>query len=167
MGIRESLNQKRRLAAAIAIACVCAGIVFLIWQIKRDAPPSIQQSSKAFFTDDQVNTFVDDASRIPPFEHNGKEALRAYVFSCDGGKTSFIAYVERFPKDSKARLEAMQKNPAAAADAMGMRMRSTIASEIKKPGDAKWVVKDSPEGAKVLDITCPHGKNDDPQPVIP
>jgi hypothetical protein len=167
MGIRETLNEKRRLAAGIAATCVCACVLLVVWEMKGDAPPPTQQSNKAFFTDDGVKTFVDDVSRIPPFEHNGKQAIRAYLFTCDGGRTKFIGYLERLPKDSKTRLEAIQKNPAAANDAMGMRVRSTIVSEVKKPNDAKWVMKDSPEGAKVLDITCPNGKQGDPQPVIP
>ena len=48
---------------------------------------------------DDGSWFADKAERVPPFDHHGQPAVRLHLFSCDGGKTTFVGYLEKLPED--------------------------------------------------------------------
>ena len=69
--------------------------------------PAFTRSTRTRTTvDDGATYFPDDANKIPPFTKDGKEAVRARVFSCDGGKTKYVAYLERITPKAKAAIDA-------------------------------------------------------------
>jgi hypothetical protein len=86
-----------------------------------------------FTTDDGKSYFADDASNRPPFVHEEKPAVRAHLFSCDGGKTLFVGYLSKY---------------------------SPVAGEsmVKKRGEMTWTAISSPAAAKIFEVKCPDGK---------
>jgi hypothetical protein len=42
---------------------------------------------------------------VPPFDHNGKTAVRAVVYSYNGGHDQFCAYLQRYTADTKKRID--------------------------------------------------------------
>ena len=92
MGVRERLNRNPRLAAIVmAVLLLVAGVAVAL-QFSDGAHAAGTASDKAFFTiDDGATWFADDAARIAPFQHDGKEAVRAYVFECRGAFDRLIA----------------------------------------------------------------------------
>ena len=62
----------------------------LSWERLQKSPhgPGWKPSpGSAFYTtDDGATLFTDGADRLPPFDHDGKAAVMAAVFSCDNGK---------------------------------------------------------------------------------
>jgi hypothetical protein len=92
---------------------------------------------KAFFTVDDGKTFFEAPAQVPPFTHRGREAVRAVVYSCDGGKTQFVAYLLRHPPDERAAAEAILKR--------GGRMPP---GEVKRPGEAEWASPFDPSKLK-------------------
>jgi hypothetical protein len=153
MGIREFMERHKYISAGAIAGIILAAIVFT-WR-NTVAPANTSDSSeKAFFTiDDGKSYFAESAKRIPPFEWQGKTAHRAAVFTCDGGKTRFVGYIERYTPEAKKTLEIAQSGqgvliPGSAA----------IESEVKKPGDQTWVRRNSAAAiTKVMRVPCPPG----------
>jgi hypothetical protein len=131
---------------------------------------SSSSATKQFFSDDDGKTwFMDDASKLPPIDHGGKQAYRARVFKCAGGKP-FVGYLERYdPRDQQRSEEA-----ARAAERSGGSLMPgiTIAGnpEVKKPGDSEWV-RLTPETSekynRIMQPRCPDGSTVGLQPVLP
>jgi len=119
----------------------------------------VRASTKAYFTDDDGATyFADEIIKAPPFDHNGKEAVRCYVFSCPGhGK--FVGYLEKFTKEMQARISARLAVPVGPPLD---EIETNSGRLLKKPGDAKWVAVQSQAGQAITNVKCP----DDPSALI-
>jgi hypothetical protein len=155
MGLRQILNEKPWVGALVGVAGI-AGLVLSVWLSTgpRDIPPD----RVAFFTSDEGKTwFKDDAGRVPPFDHQGKPAYRAFVFEC-GGK-EFVAYMQRYGQAEKKGWE--EKLKAAAADGREMEARVGLArgGEFKRPGDKDWISGQTNPMAvgKMQTVTCEDG----------
>jgi len=126
---------------------------------------------RSFFSDDDgKHWFVDAADKTPPFDHNGKTAYRARLFTSDGGKTQFVGYLERYTPEAIKKIEAAKRGEG---EPKGRSVLSVIeelaisGTEIKKPGDGnQWVARGDLQAApKILDVK---GANNQPaEPVMP
>lgn len=162
MGVRETLNKKPGLVTGLTIGIVAVVAVVLFVQNRK---PHAGAPTRAFFTtDDGATLFDDSADQVAPFDHDGRQAVQARVFSCDGGKTRFVGFLERTPDKAKAAAA-----PAAPPQQGGRDLRP-ILSVIRAPNapSAKWVPKNSPEGAAITGaIKCPDGGDAQPVEVFP
>jgi hypothetical protein len=157
MGAREWLSGHPKAAIAIGCAMVVltAGVVVAELRAQHHRYPSGPPESY-FTVDDGKSFFAASSDNIPPFDYDGQQAVRAYVFQCGGHR--FVGYMERFSTKYHDQVVAHGLSPEA--------MR--FGRELKKPGDAKWV----PSGdlrfeAAFTDIHCPDGSSDVPQAVEP
>jgi hypothetical protein len=100
--------------------------------------------------------FADDATSIPPFDHGGKEAVLAAVYSCDGGKHQWVQYLAKYEPEQKKALES----------AKGPLLRGTGVTQgllVKRPGDANWVsTMDVTVSAPICRPACPEGMGSGP-----
>ena len=135
MGIRETLNKRPRVAAAVTAAIFGLAALVFLWANK-GVPERV---TRAYYSDDDGKTFFDDdVDKIYPFDHNGKPAYRAYVYRC-GSEKPFVHYLGRYTDKGKARMAELagkRDDPEAVGELA--RLRNT-AIEVKKPGDDKWV----------------------------
>ena len=107
--------------------------------------------SKAFFTtDDGATLFAEDISRISPFDHDGREAVRAFVFTCDGGKHQWVQCLQKFEADAKRQLEGY--NPQ-----KGGRLPSRVSTLVKRPGASGWNSAADPRSTDIVEPHCPEG----------
>jgi hypothetical protein len=142
VGIRETLNENPRLTTGITIGIIVVVLGFIVWQIKGglSSTPEGGGSSggtKVYFSDDDGQTyFADDAAKVPPFDHGGKQAVRAHVVKCDG--KTFVNYLERFTPEGKKKMEAMGGKPPA-GDPTAMDSIRNTGMEVKRPGDKDWL----------------------------
>lgn len=159
MGIRKTMNEKPAIGYGIGAACVVLAILFLIWHFSGApavAPPSDKKIdlSKAFYSDDDgKTTFLDAFAKVTPFQHNGKEAVRAYLYRC--GTSEFVAYLGRDTELGRAE----KLNDIAIRD-VGTAAASPPVFEVKKPGSGnKWVPVDKNIAAwqAVTVAKCPDG----------
>ncbi len=163
MAIRETINRKPAIAAGVAAALVlvAAGIMLL---------SSRNDTAKIFYTDDDGKSwFADDADRVPPFDHNGKQAYRCYVWTCDGGKTKFVSHLERFTPAAKKALE-QQRARGNAKLSEGSLMADIMAGvEVKAPGTGEtgWVRSGDPKAVALTQPKCPGGQASEPQRALP
>jgi hypothetical protein len=149
---------------AIALA-VLATIVFWKFNGRPEPAAPLTRVEKAWYTVDEGATrFADDKNKLVPFDYNGKPAYRCWVYTCDDGKTDFVAYLERLSPDAKQRLEGIRtsKQPANVSD---IEQLMNTGVEVKRPGDATWIAASTPRGVEVREPTCPSGKH--PQLVLP
>jgi hypothetical protein len=151
----------------MAIIAIAAGVLAVCMVLASNILSSHFSSAtgasatKAFYSDDDgATTFVDDAAKRPPFQHNGKEAVGVQMFKC--GRTKFIGYLERYSEQSLAAIEAARRDRN-----FDPRALSAIRPDVKKPGQKLWVSPGSPEGQKILNVKCPDGRNDKIEIVSP
>ena len=147
MGIRETLNKNPMISAGAIGAVILIVLGFIIFTSMGSGPASTA-GQKAFFSiDDGKNYFADDASKIPPFQKDGKEAVQAIVFSFDGNKK--VVYLKRFTPEAKRKLEAATSNKnkpdMAIVDAINF-----TGVEVKAPGDKEWVKQNDAKAAKIM-----------------
>ena len=139
MGIREKLHEKRGLGLLVAGAFVVLAASIVIYTYWPEKKPNLLQ---AFYSDDDGQTwFADSVYRVAPFDHNGKTAVAAQIYTYDDGKKQFCGYLSQFTPDAKARLEAAladAKKRGAAPGSVGLYMdrdfmNRSIAGEIAGP----------------------------------
>jgi hypothetical protein len=127
-GLRGVINRHPGVTSGAVMAVV---VVSLAMALKPAPKP------KAYFTVDDGKTFFEAPAQVPPFTYHGREAVRAVVYSCDGGKTRFVGYLLRHPPEEKAAAEVIL--------ARGGRMPP---GEVKRPGDAEWASPFDPSKLK-------------------
>ena len=192
MGMRETLERKKGLSVGIAMVLIVLGVGGIVWQLMGRSNDTRNNIPNEFFTDDDGQTFFTaKATNISPFDHEGKQAVKAIVYECDGKK--FVGYMERFTNEARQvmasgspapEVKPAPKTPpantkmspeAAARAAMPpqpaspdqVRDASINGREYKRPGDKEWVR--STNRGKVFEIKtirCPAG-NGTPTPVVP
>lgn len=169
MGIRETLNKNPAITTGVTAGIVVIAIGIIIWQLWGGSGPSYTGSgvAKQYFSDDDGATyFADDSTKIPPFDHNGKQAVRALVFQCGSGQP-FVGMLQRYTKEAKAKLEKAQSGKGAGE--MVMEDIEITGLEVKKPktGETGWVKQTDPKAGAVNRVTCPDGKVDQLRAVTP
>lgn len=166
MGVREAMDKRKSLVMWVSIAVI---LVLPMWAFfyfrTTDANPAADNSVvMAFFTDDDgATTFQDDVTKIPPFDHHGKEAVRAYLFSSKGKQ--FVGYLEKYSNAAQAKLAGLKMDVKHAMEIE--RARSAVVPDVKRPGEKKWVPRTSPAGQKIIDVSAPDGSKSDIEPVLP
>jgi hypothetical protein len=173
MGIRETLNQKPGITTGATAGIILVALGIIVWQLVGTGSSTTGGGTgKLYFSDDDGKSwFADDAAKLPPFDHNGKPAYEAAVYTCDGGKTKYVAFLRRYTEDAKKKItEAHAKaNPSGPPDPAAQMAQATGA-EVKLPGtgdDAKnWVKQTDPNFSKIADAHCKDGKSE-PEPVYP
>jgi len=165
MGIREKMNENPGLTTGATVAVVLLAIAFIVYQITGFGGQSYAGGGgKAWFSDDDGKTvFADDAIKRAPFDHDGKQAVKAYCFTNDSGKTHWIGYLERYTPDAKAKLDREDKIPPEKRDSSVMETVGAIGIEVKRPGDPNWVTqKDTLKWSKIISPTPPSGTKAQP-----
>jgi hypothetical protein len=119
----------------------------------QELPPSEPVGNLEFYSDDDGATyFADDINELTPFKHEGKDAVRAYVYRCPGSPP-FVGLLQR-----QTEFGRQQRGVAG-----GTGSRPTVAEpavyEVKKPGEKNpWLPVDPKHFTKVLEVmnvTCP------------
>jgi hypothetical protein len=158
------------LAAGITVVLAAAAIGFVVIQLlglRAPAPDMGGDPERAFFTiDDGKTWFVDVATQLAPFQHDGKEAVRAYVVACDGKK--FVNHLERYTPEGKQAMlrlrEVVKKGPPPGSLVAAAQQRGR---EVKRPGDTKWTSSNAPSAEAITTPKCPQGASGEPTIVFP
>lgn len=163
VGIRETLNRNPSITTGVTIAIIVVALGAILWQARQGGIPT----AKAFYTvDDGATWFVDDAGKVVPFDHKGKQAVRVYIYKCAEGKP-FAGFLERYTPEAAQKLAETPKGGNVDPGINEELYMTGI--EVKQPGAAgKWLGRSTPDGEKLQsEIKCPDGKNDTLETVIP
>jgi hypothetical protein len=163
------LNQRPRAAAGIAGAIVLIAVVALAYQLRAGGGPAPLGSGEVYFSvDDGKTWFAHDAAKLPPFTHEGKQAVRAYVYDCGDGKP-FVNHLERYTPQAQKVMAGLREKVAESKGAppvmAGVQQAAVDGRELKRPGDKEWVRSNQFMAvAKITTPKCPDGKG---EPVMP
>jgi hypothetical protein len=152
LDIRETLNRHSKVTATVVICCLAVGVVAIAMEMKGNngMPPA----KNYFSADDGQTWFVDSSLKLPPFDHDGAQAVRCYVFQGKNGK--FAGLLQKFDSDTQAQLA---KQP----DQFPPRGTPVM---VKKPGEKVWQkMGPDQESALLMHLTAPDGP--DAEPVMP
>jgi hypothetical protein len=144
MDVRETLRRRPLLVGALSTVCI--GLVAWTWFVNASDERGDQRPAtrKSWYTiDDGRHWFADAMNKIVPFEHEGKQAYRCFVWTCDGGTTEFVSHLERlYPRRTPAT-RRKRESPAVG-----------VAS--RQPGS-----EDGAERRQRVDQRQPAGRRDD------
>jgi hypothetical protein len=153
MGIRETMRGKPVISSSIALLVAVGAVAYTI----RSVSPSNSYGRAYFTTDDGASLFSENVDQLAPFDHHGNQAVRAWVFSCDGGKTKFVAYLERCTPAGLQRLAA-ERSAYEAGKTHRPPQPNPDEIEVKKPGAGNpWVRWSDPAAAAISNVSCPSG----------
>lgn len=155
MGIREQLNQHQGMTVGVTAGIIVLAIGLAVWYASSSGNANAGGTeTTGFFTDDDGKSFfIDDGRKIPPFDRNGKPAYGCYVFTNDGGKTKYVAWLYRYTEQGRKHLEELRASKG------GQIVPSPFSNiEVKLPGtgDKGWVRSTDP---KALEIQRPPSSN--------
>ena len=163
MGIRETLNENPKLAAIGTVIIMAGSLIYIGMRYFHPHPSASQVPSKSYYcNEDGSELFIDSAANIPPFDHNGKTAVRAFLFKTADGRV-FIQRLEKFDDTSKERIhEQIIKN---GMPAMQLRQMYPQGIMVKRPSDKEWLQANSPAAAELMIAKSPWDGSKDVRPV--
>jgi hypothetical protein len=160
VGIRETLNKNPGLTTGVTAGIILLALVFIIWQAGGGGGVGGGGMAKAFFSnDDGASFFEADATLVPPFQHDGKTAVRAHVYTCDDGATKKVAYLEKFTDKAKEMMEKMRGGDVSDQQFMAMEEIQMTGILVKAPGtgDKGWVPQIHQSAGQIVTPKCPEG----------
>src|ERR1700728_1321992 len=143
ISIRESLQKNRKLGFTVAAILILATLIIAARYLWPNTASN--DSLSAFFTDDDGQTyFKDSIFKLPPFDHNGREADLAIV--CTNGKNNYVACLERFTPEARKKLQDVyDANPDATFKVLDLMASPEInlnGMEFKDPGGSNsWTAR--------------------------
>ncbi|WP_428940315.1 hypothetical protein [Fontivita pretiosa] len=165
MSLRQSLNQNPKLAVAVAASGILVAILAALWALSPGngvATASAAQPGQVFFSSDDGKTyFADDPSKIPPFEKDGKQVYRAYVFKAADGKP-FVSYLARYTPEVRQQLQAIYARPPEQRNPMVIAQLELDGLEVKAPGQSEWMSRSDPRATELTMPRLPDGSYAEP-----
>lgn len=169
MSIREALNRNPAVTAVVAVILIGAALYMVYVTNRQAAMPKMQ--TKSFYTVDDGKSFFEEKMGMrAPFMRDGKEAVKAHVYTCDGGDTQFVAYLEKYNDDFIRKFSAPTTQPAGGGGfgpAPGTGPEEVFARMVKKPGEPEWRQWASMEGQEAVKVVCPNGNPDSAEEMLP
>lgn len=146
MKILEELRERKALSFSIAAAMF--GLCVITWWMRSstaDGAINVDSGKIWLTTDDGKTFFPSDGAVQVPTMINGKEAVRAHVYTTDGGKTKTTYYLERMQPEVKKKADSKPAvfDPMAAVGGV----------EVKRPGEAQWILRTDPRAAAITEPT--------------
>lgn len=150
MAVEQSSDKSRAWKVGAASSLIVSAIGITLYASLGGDTKTNDRDAQAFYTsDDGVTWFKDSAARVPPYQHEGKTANQAVLFTADGGKTQFVGYLQRYTVDVKKRLDAKP----------GSVIPSIVSYEVKKPNsNGMWISKNTREGMTLANAPAGVGK---------
>jgi hypothetical protein len=149
MGIRQTLKEKPWIGFTVTLALIGVAVVMFL---KAGGSAAARVADRAYFTIDDGQTYFEaDRNLLAPFDHEGKQAVKVHMFSCDGGKTKVVGYLSKMDDTVKRLYEAEMAKAVAAKQSSP---RAPMGFLVKKPGGKEWLNSMDPRKNAVVDINC-------------
>jgi hypothetical protein len=150
------MNERPTIKISAAVLVIALAAI-AIWSHFRS--PEARNSGKTFFSDNDGQTwFLDSDQLIPPFDHNGKQAVAAKVYRC-GWSKPFVGFLEKYSDAQRALVEQSRQSQLNHDATARTPMVLETSMDVKKPGDPNWVRGGSEPAVylKVTTVVCPDG----------
>jgi len=161
-------KHKSMVGAGAAAVVVLVGLIAWRASATPSAPAAAAEAQDFYSVDDGATYFTAPVDLVPPFDWKGKQAVRAAVFTCDGGATRFVGYLERYTPAAKKQVETARQRLKAGAKDSGPPTMALGGVEVRKPGkEGAWTSRMTPAAGQILQVKCPGGRSGTPEPVTP
>lgn len=159
MGLRESISKRPLLIGILVGGCLVALIVSAVNTYNKGGGPSLPRiPGQSFYTvDDGATVFTDSLWLDPPFDHDGHAAVRAYVFTCDGGAHHWVQYLEKWSPEDELKRERAKTAPPG-----NVVMPNELRLLVKKPGAKDWIPRSDRRSASIITPVSPDGMGSGP-----
>lgn len=167
MGVRELMNRHPRAVGVGTGLVVTAALAAAVYSAMEGPRAGVGAATQVFYSDDDGKSyFADDALKVSGFDHNGRAAVKAYVFS--GGGKSFVGYLERLTPEAQAAMATLRQNAKKGPPDAKLQRAAADGTQIKRPGDSRWVGRNSAEAIAIIsNLKGPGAGSDDLEPVLP
>ena len=151
MMVREWIDKNKQLAAVATVILLAFSIGMVVYQLLPEGP-----ITKAWYTSDDGRTWFKASNRrVAPFAHEGKEAVEAFVFECEGKE--FVGYMRRYKPSGKKRLEEYYAAEDAGKEPdVGKLAGLDFLLEYKRPGEKEWT-SELHKGTEMMYVNCKDG----------
>ncbi len=154
--------QDRKIGPILAAVLLLAAAAIAVVSYKPGIPR--HDLNMAYYSDDGGQTYFEDSAyKFAPWDHDGRTAMMASVYSEDGRK--YIAYLSRFTPQAKKRLEDAYSADPTHPEKLAVVMMSIgpAGTEVSLPGPTqKWL-----PGYDLKSLNLQPPGPDPPTPVIP
>jgi hypothetical protein len=164
--LRQWIERHRVWVRVVAAAVVVAAIVWALWP--KTLPRRVVFAQDYFIDEETGKEYVRNMSEIPPLlgDSGRPTVVRAHFFSCDGGKTRKIAYLESYTEEGKVAYKALLaiRDRPPPEDLLAKVLHETL---VRRPGKGEpWVRGDLPAALEIANsFHCPEGAH--PIPMLP
>lgn len=137
MGVREVVNKNKPVMVAVVLIAIGAAL----WVSYSQATGGTRNPSEAYYTIDEGKTwFAGPLTEAPPFQKDGKEAVRVVLYECNGEQ--FVGYIEKLDARSKEVLDKLIKVRESGQPAGNLLTQAQNAMSNgwvrKLPGESEW-----------------------------
>jgi hypothetical protein len=155
------MTTNNKIVAVAAVVIILAANGWVLWRSLAGSGSGGRREQAFFTTDDGATYFADDASKMTPFDHNGKPAVLAHVYQANGKR--WVAYLEQYTPKARELMEAVQKQQIGSDKLAGVMLK-----EVKKPGQDHWITPaDGKAYIELITVGDPNGGSEQPRPVGP
>jgi len=137
VALRDKLNQNQGLVIGAVCVVIVAALAVTILSLRGEGGklngPRYRPDKDFFSDDDGHSWFIDDANKIPPFSHGGRQAYRAAMF-LDQNDKKFVGYLEGYDPATKEKMESDLKSGKTLGEVL-----QDNAPNVKKPNGGAWV----------------------------
>jgi hypothetical protein len=146
----------------VIVLVVIAVAAFFLRAGQPEPTPTPAGDLAWYSADDGKTWFADKTNRLNMVMRDGRPAYRCWVYTCDGGKTKFAAYLQRFAPEVEKKLAAFASGQQPPDPAFIEQAIST-GLEVKLPLKGTWINIADPRAATIQEPVCPGGAGERPQ----
>jgi hypothetical protein len=168
VGLRETLNENPRYVTISTAALIVIVLAWLLWPSGGSGTaPGTTGAAQVYFSDDDGKTwFPDDVTKIPPFDHGGKQAVRARVYQAGGKK--FVQHLERYTPDAQKKVADLYAKGKRMNDPTLFLQIQHEGMEVKLPGDKEWTkMSNTAASQKIITPKPPPGVSGEMEEINP
>jgi hypothetical protein len=154
--MREYIDKNCKIVVAVSVGVIAIGLVCILIESHDRRAHELGPVRAFYSTNDGVSVFEDDV-KTPPFNHQGAQAVQAFVYTCDGGAHHWVQYLLKYSDDALKQLALKQPLDGPSYGIL-----------VKKPGRSEWIPQGTPEAVKLMEPKRPDGVGSgDVQPLAP
>lgn len=145
MATQSGGGGRQRLGVGVGITLVMVAGLLIAYQLHSQQSLAGNPAASFYSDDDGATWFTDSVYKFPPFDHNGRVAVRAYVFESNGKR--FVGLLGRYTpatvKLLRDRYADVQQGRAKLSDLDPVLMSDSTrmnGTEVKLPGPSQqWL----------------------------
>lgn len=164
----EWIRQHGKSAGIGLVALAACGFAaYSVSTNSRGRPRPVSEGRVYFSTDDGQTWFEDSVQNPSPFDKDGEQAYRVFVWKQGDGKP-FVSHMMRSGNASGPTLPGSARSPSV-VDRRPLPPPSSGGVEVKRPGtgDKGWVRANSREGEEIMRPKGPDGTTNGLEPIEP